>query len=204
MSAPDDKSLGLHSPILLDVSAGGSCEQAQDLIIEITSLEKEVTNLEQHVLSLYRNILDQKLSHRASGKPSDPYNPCSPSAAKDHAAPSRESRFKAEESSEIPLFPPASPQHRRHGSAAAQGYKRPHSAISADRQFKTRHGSLLSGAFYSIDEEPCADQGFSTSISMVRTFVVSYSLSYMKYSTGLHVLLVEFHVLLTFAKSAWL
>ena len=149
--------------------------QTQKLITEITSLEKQVTHLEQHVLTLYRKVLDQRLpEHRLlQGRHSEPSSPASGHAEKKHAIAKRcgESRLKLEYRVREPRqAPDVSPQHRRHASAAAsQGSKRPHSAISNDPLVKTRHGSLLGGAFYSIDEEPREKQDFSGELPSVST-----------------------------------
>ncbi|KAG0605815.1 hypothetical protein M758_9G089700 [Ceratodon purpureus] len=145
--------------------------QTQKLITEITSLEKEVTHLEQHVLTLYRKVLDQRLPEQRilQGRHSEPSSPCSHTELK-HAMVERrgESRLKLEykvgDSRQAPELPP---QHRRHVSAAAaQGSKRPHSAISND-PLKTRHGSLLGGTFHPIDEEPREMQDFSAELPNV-------------------------------------
>jgi len=141
--------------------------QTQKLITEISSLEKEVTHLEHHVLNLYRKVLDQRLPEQRillQGRRSEPSSPCS-HAERRHAM-AGESRFKSEKKAPRDV----SPQHKRHGSAAAaaaaQGSKRPHSAISNDL-LKTRHGSLLGGTFYSIDEEPRETQDFSGELPSV-------------------------------------
>jgi hypothetical protein len=81
----------------------------------------------------------------------------------------RVSRFKVEQrqqtqcqtSSSLPLVQQQQQQQRQQcrGSsssvaATTQGFKRPHSAIGAAGQSKTRYGSFLSTSFHCIDEEP--------------------------------------------------
>lgn len=125
------------------------------------------------MLTLYRKVLDQRLPEQRilQGRHSEPSSPCS-HAEKKHAMVERfgESRFKLEYKVRVPRqVPELSPQHRRHVSAASsQGSKRPHSDISND-PLKTRHGSLLGGTFYSIDEEPRELQDFSGELPSVST-----------------------------------
>jgi hypothetical protein len=101
--------------------------------------------------------------------PPPPLPPASPSTTIVSVQSSyRVSRFKVEQrqqtqcqtSSSLPLVQRQQQQQQQqcHGSssiaATTQGFKRPHSAIGAKGQSKTRYGSFLSTSFHCIDEEP--------------------------------------------------
>jgi hypothetical protein len=127
--------------------------QAQELITEIVSLQKEVSHLEQHVLSLYRKVFDQRLSTDQYGTDLHSSEAQEPSILISQSS-YHVSRFRAEQLRQTQL-PPSSPQHRHPGSAAMQGFRRPHSSIGAG-QVKTQHRSLLNDSFYCVDKEPKA------------------------------------------------
>jgi hypothetical protein len=133
-----------------DVSAD-LAPQAQELITEIVSLQKEVSHLEQHVLSLYRKVFDQRLSTHQYGT-----DLCSSEAQEPSILISQSSyhvsRFRAEQLRQTQL-PPSSPQRRHPGSVAMQEFKRPHSSTGVS-QVKTQHRSLLNDSFYCVDKEP--------------------------------------------------
>ncbi len=100
----------------------------------------------------------------------------------------RVSRFKVEQrqqtqcrtSSSLPLVQrqQQQQQQQRHGSssvaATTQGFKRPHSAIGAAGQSKTRYGSFLSTSFHCIDEEP--NMGVQSHVSSASSPGVSFSI----------------------------
>ncbi|KAH8948674.1 hypothetical protein BDL97_11G105500 [Sphagnum fallax] len=136
-----------------DVSAG-LAPQAQDLITEIVSLQKEVSHLEQHVLSLYRKVFDQRLSTHQYGTDLRSSEAQEPSIVISQSS-YHVSRFRAEQLRQTKL-PPSSPQHRHPGSVAMQGFKRLHSSTGAG-QVKTQHRSLLNDSFYCVDKEPESD-----------------------------------------------
>jgi hypothetical protein len=125
--------------------------QAQDLITEIVSLQKEVSHLEQHVLSLYRKVFDQRLSTHQYGTDLHSSEAQEPSIVISQSS-YHVSRFRAEQLRQTKL-PPSLPQHRHPGSVAMQGFKRPHSSTGAG-QVKTQHRSLLNDSFYCVDKEP--------------------------------------------------
>lgn len=124
------------------------------------------------MLTLYRKVLDQRLPEQRILQGRTPSTP-SRHAEKKQAMAERceESRFKLEykvhdcRQAQVDLSPPL---RRRVSAAACLGSKRPHSAISNDPP-KSRHGSLLGGTFYSIDEEPREMQDFSGELPRVST-----------------------------------
>ncbi len=101
----------------------------------------------------------------------------------------RVSRFKVEQrqqtqcqtSSSLPLVQQQQQQQRQQcrGSsssvaATTQVFKRPHSAIGAAGQSKTRYGSFLSTSFHCIDEEP--NMGVQSHVSSASSPGVSFSI----------------------------
>lgn len=151
--------------------------QTQKLITEITSLEKEVTHLEQHVLNLYRKVVDQRLVPELQRNlHSEPSSPCSSHVERKHAmaasAAPGQSRFKLEK----PLQ-----QRAPRENVAAQGSKRPHSAMISNDLLRTRHSSLLGGTFSSIDEEPREMQDFSGEFPSVSTHKLCHINSFLAF-----------------------
>jgi len=117
--------------------------------------------------------------------PPPPLPPASPSTTIVSVQSSyRVSRFKVEQrqqtqcqtSSSLPIV--QQQQQQRHGSssgaATTQGFKRPHSAIGAAGQSKTRYGSFLSTSFHCIDEEP--NMGVQSHVSSASSPGVSFSI----------------------------
>jgi hypothetical protein len=121
--------------------------------------------------------------------PPPPLPPASPSTTIVSVQSSyRVSRFKVEQrqqtqcqtSSSLPLVQRQQQQQQQqcHGSssiaATTQGFKRPHSAIGAKGQSKTRYGSFLSTSFHCIDEEP--NMGVQSHVSSASSPGVSFSI----------------------------
>jgi hypothetical protein len=106
--------------------------QAQELITQIVSLQKEVSHLEQHVLSLYRKVFDQRLFTRQYGTDLCSSEAQEPGIVNPQSS-NHVSRLRAEQLRQTQL-PPSLPRHGHHGSVAMQGFKRPHSAICVKRE----------------------------------------------------------------------
>ncbi len=115
--------------------------------------------------------------------PPPPLPPASPSTTIVSVQSSyRVSRFKVEQrqqtqcqtSSSLPLVQQQQCHRSSSVAATTQGFKRPHSAIGAAGQSKTRYGSFLSTSFHCIDEEP--NMGVQSHVSSASSPGVSFSI----------------------------
>ncbi|BBN00291.1 hypothetical protein MPTK1_1g27890 [Marchantia polymorpha subsp. ruderalis] len=137
-----------------DIPASTFSPKAKELITEIANLETEVASLEHHVLSLYRKVLDQQMCtspplSSVSSVHNVP-NLSGLSTPTDISAPAQQRLF-----SKISLKRKSAAltsSHRRNvSSATTSGTNETQIEVASAFQTKSRHGSLLGGAFNCID-----------------------------------------------------
>jgi hypothetical protein len=159
-------------------------------------LDQRLLSSQQQQYGGTRTVMTDQLRFSSSSSseaqeplPPPPLPPASPSTTIVSVQSSyRVSRFKVEQrqqtqcqtSSSLPLVQQQQQQQQQqcHGSssvaATTQGFKRPHSAIGAAGQSKTRYGSFLSTSFHCIDEEP--NMGVQSHVSSATSPGVSFSI----------------------------
>ncbi|KAG6547624.1 hypothetical protein Mapa_011073 [Marchantia paleacea] len=155
-----------------DIPASTFSPKAKELITEIANLETEVASLEHHVLSLYRKVLDQQMCtspplSSVSSVHNVP-NLSGLSTPTDISAPAQQRLF-----SKISLKRKSAAltsSHRRNVSAATtSGTNETQIEVASGFQTKSRHGSLLGGAFNCIDGSSAQEtsQQLSTSSTIL-------------------------------------
>ncbi|KAL2651558.1 hypothetical protein R1flu_019686 [Riccia fluitans] len=166
------KSKKVPEPLQGEIPASTYSPKAKDLITEIANLETEVASLEHHVLSLYRKVLDQQICT----------SPTLSSVSSVQNVPNLSGLSTPTEASTPPqprLFSKISlkrknaaltSSHRRNRSSAttASNINDKHE-ISTGFQTKSRHVSLLGGAFNCIDGSSAEEtsQQLSTSSTVL-------------------------------------